>query len=192
MRNNSLKLGLFLLIIAGIAGLGIAYVNEITHPLIEQQLITNKLNSFQEVYVGAEKIADESEKYLDGDADSILTEVNVVYEGNIPAGVIYTVEPSGYNGKIQLLAGFDIATKQITAIKVLNLSETPGLGDNAKQSFFTERFKGKSAEKNLEIVKKEPVEGNQVLAITSATITSKAVANGVNAARQHFMDNFIK
>jgi electron transport complex protein RnfG len=188
--RKALKLGLFLCIVAGIAGFAISYVNEFTRPLIEQQMEAKKLSSFQEVYPGIEEIKDESSKYLSSNADPLLTEVNVVYRENTPVGVIYMVEPSGYNGKIQLLVGIDISDKKITAIKVLSQSETPGLGSQAEESFFRDRFQGKSMGKQLEVVTKEPVGDNQILAITSATITSKAVISGVNVARQHFLDNF--
>ena len=187
-----LKLGLFLCIVAGIAGLSISYVNGVTYPIIQEQMEKEKLASFQEVYPGAGEVKDESSTYLKSSSDSTLTEVNVVYQENKPVGVIYTTEPVGYGGVIQLLVGMDIAGKDITAIKVLSQTETPGLGTNAQKSFFTDRFKGKAAESMLEVVTKEPVGDHQVLAITSATITSKAVNVGVNAARQHFLDNFIE
>ncbi|MGI6144588.1 MAG: FMN-binding protein [Clostridia bacterium] len=190
--RNILKLGLFLCIVAGIAGLSISYVNGITYPIIQEQIEKEKLASFQEVYPGTGEVKDESNTYLGGNSDSILTEVNVVYQENNPVGVIYMAEPVGYSGVIQLLVGMDIAKKEITAIKVLSQTETPGLGTNAQKSFFTDRYKGKSAESVLEVVTKEPVGDNQILAITSATITSKAVTEGVNAARQHFLDNFIE
>lgn len=190
--RNTLKLGLFLLVVAGIAGFAIAYVNGITHPIIEQQMLENKLNSFKEVYAEAEKVEDESSKYLNSSTDPVITGVNVVYKNDQTVGAIYLVEPSGYGGKIQVMAGFDIASKKITAIKVLSQTETPGFGAKSQEPSFTDRFKGKTAEKPLEIVKNEPVADNQVLAITSATITSKAVASGINAARQHFADNFAK
>ena len=188
--RNILKLGLFLCIIASIAGWSISYVNGITYPLIQEQLEKEKLAGFQEVYPGAGEVKDESNTYLSSNSDSILTEVNVVYQENNPVGVIYIAEPVGYGGVMQLLVGIDINGKDITAIKVLSQTETPGLGTNAQKSFFTDRFKGKSAGSMLEVVTKEPVGDNQVLAITSATITSKAVTDGVNAARQHFLDNF--
>ena len=141
--RKALKLGLFLCIVAGIAGLAIAYVNDLTQPLIEQQMEAKKLNSFQEVYPEIEEVKDESEQYLNSNTDPLLTEVHVIYQANTPVGVIYMVEPSGYNGKIQLLVGADILDKKITAIKVLSQSETPGLGSQATESFFRSRFQGK-------------------------------------------------
>lgn len=188
--RNSIKLGVFLLIVAGLAGFALAYINGITHPIIEQQMLEEKINSYKEVYSQAEEIKNESAKYLDGSENPLITEVNVAYKNNNPVGVIYGVEPSGYSGKIQILAGFDIADKKITAIKVLSQSETPGLGAKSSEKFFWDRYKDKDANNPLEVVKKEPVQDNQVLAITAATITSKAVTEGVNAAREHFIANF--
>jgi electron transport complex protein RnfG len=190
--RNILKLGVFLLLISGIAGLGIAYVYQLTGPLIEEQLVTEKANSLLEVYPEGDVIADESAKYLDSKTDPVINGLHIAYEDNNPVGAIYLVEPSAYNGTIQLMVGFDMATRKTTGIKILSQAETPGLGANAEDSFFTDRFKGKSIEEPLEVVKQEPAGDNQILAITSATITSKAVANGVNIARAHFTENFVQ
>lgn len=187
--RNIIKLGLFLLVVSGAAGFGISYVNGFTAPLIAEQMQQEKVNSFREVYPEAQEIKDESEKYLQ-DPNSLIKEVNVAYTEGNPSGVIYTVEPSGYGGKIQALVGFDIAAQKITGVKVLSHSETPGLGARAGEAFFQDRFKDKSAAQAIEIVKKEPAAGNQVMAITAATVTSKAVASGVNAAREDFLKNF--
>ncbi len=46
---------------AAIAGLAIAYVHQFTQPLIDQQLLEEKLRSFREVFSQAEEIIDETE-----------------------------------------------------------------------------------------------------------------------------------
>lgn len=188
--RNILKLGLFLLIVAGLAGFGIGYVNNITSPLIATQERENKIKSFKEVYPQAQEVKDETDKYVAEKEGSIISEVNTAYVESKPAGVIYTVVPSGYNGKVTTMVGFDIGSKKITAIKVLSHTETPGLGAKASESSFADRFKGKSASNPIGVVKQEPVKDDEVIAITAATITSKAVAAGVNAAREHFMEHF--
>lgn len=190
--RNIIKLGIFLLLISGLAGLGIGYVNGLTQPLIAEQAETNKLNSLKEVYPQAEQIKDETEKYISDSSNQIIREVNIAYVKGAPAGVIYTVEPKGYSSVIKTLVGFDIATKKITSVKVISQSETPSLGSRSVENFFSDRFKGKMANEPVVIVKREPIQGNQVLAITAATVTSKAVAGGVNAARENFVKNFTK
>lgn len=190
--RDIVKLGIVLMLIAGIAGLGLAYMNDITKPIIADQRQQAKLEGLNEVYPGADEIKDKTAEYVTGDIDPIVTEVNVAYKAGVPAGVIYTVEPSGYSGIDKTLVGFDINSKTVTAIKVLSHTETPGLGAQCTEPWFQDRFKGKSAEQELEVVKLEPVGDNQILAITASTITSKAVTTGVNAARAHFMDAFVK
>ncbi|HOP39960.1 MAG TPA: RnfABCDGE type electron transport complex subunit G [Geobacteraceae bacterium] len=186
------KLSIFLLVIAGIAGLGVGYVNSMTEPLIIKQALQAKINSFKEIYPQGEEVKDESAQYLKADTNPLIKEVNVAYIGGKPSGVIYLVEPKGYGGVIKILAGFDIAAKKVTAIKVLSQTETPGLGAKSKDSFFQDRYKDKIADTSLEVTKTRPTKDNQIQAITASTITSKAVTSGVNAARENFMCNFAK
>jgi electron transport complex protein RnfG len=188
--RDILKLGFFLLVISAIAALGVGYVNTLAEPLIAQQILQTKLNGFKEVYPQSDKVEDESSRYLGGEKVSLIKEVNIAYRNGVPAGVIYAVESKGYSGPISLLAGFDIATGKLTAIKVLSQKETPGLGAKAKEPAFQDRYKGKVATAELEVTKSVPVRDNQIQAITASTITSRAVTTGVNAARVHFVAHF--
>jgi electron transport complex protein RnfG len=190
--RDIIKLALFLLIVAGIAGAGLSYVNGLTGPLIEKQILQQKIDGFKEVYPLGDKVENESAKYLNDPNDPGLKEVNIAYRNGAPAGVIYAVESKGYSGPITLLVGFDIATAKITAIKVLSQRETPGLGAKAQESGFQDRYKNKNSAEALEVTKKAPAKENQIEAITASTITSKAVTNGVNLAREHFIAQFAK
>jgi electron transport complex protein RnfG len=186
------KLSVFLLIVAGVAGAGLSYVNGLATPLIAEQIRQNKINSFKEVYPQSDKVENESAIYLKDAHDPALKEVNIAYRNGIPAGVLYAAETKGYSGTISVLAGFDIATAKITAIKVLSQTETPGLGAKAKDRFFQDRYKDKNTAVPLEVTKTAPVKESQIQAITASTITSKAVTKGVNAAREHFTAHFAK
>jgi len=188
--RDIIKLAVFLLVTSGIAGLGVGYVNTLTNPLIEKQILKAKIASFKEVYPLSDEVKDETASYLKPDKKSLLKEINMAYRKGVPAGVLYTVETKGYSGPITLLAGFDIATGKLTAIKILSQSETPGLGAKSKDKFFQERFREKNSATPLEVTKQAPVKENQIQAITASTITSKAVTKGVNAAREHFLAGF--
>lgn len=184
------KLSLFLLVVAGVAAAALTYVNSLAGPLIEKQILQAKIDSFKEVYPAGEKVENESAAYLKDPHDPMVKEVNIAYRAGLPAGVLYLVESKGYSGAISLLAGFDIATARITAIKVLSQRETPGLGAKAKESKFQDRYKEKGTELPLEVTKGPPSKENEIQAITASTITSKAVTKGVNAAREHFLAHF--
>ena len=74
-----------------------------------------------------------------------------------------------------MMVGVDLEGT-VTGISILSLSESPGLGANAKEAWFQDQFVGMTAPVAVE------KDGGQVQAITSSTITSRAVSNGVNAA----------
>lgn len=190
--RNIVKLGLYLLIVGALAGLGVSYVNQLTDPIIAQRNSEAKLAGLQEVFPGAETVEDETDNYLDGSSPPEIKEVNIAYKGGEPVGVIYTVEPAGYSGPISTMVGFDIEKKEITRIKIISQSETPGLGALCVEPWFAEMFQGKDATVPLEVTKTEPAEENQIVAITASTITSEAVTNGVNLAREHFLEHFAK
>ncbi len=92
-------------------------------------------------------------------------------------GYVLPVVQRGYDGNIHMTLGVDKAFS-VVDYKILKDRETPGLGAKAKEPFFRERFKGKT--KDQLDVDKVPVEG-KILAITGATITSRAIANGIKS-----------
>ena len=71
----------------------------------------------------------------------------------------------------------------ITGIEILSHAETPGLGANATGEAFKSRFVGKAGELTVD---KNSNDGQNIQAITAATITSKAVVSAVNAALAEF------
>jgi electron transport complex protein RnfG len=92
-------------------------------------------------------------------------------------GYAIQVSPSGFAGPVDMMVGVDNEGK-ITGISVISHTETAGLGaiaaaNNAKGEAFRGQFEGLSGELSV---------GNEIDAISGATITSKAVTAGVNAA----------
>lgn len=88
--------------------------------------------------------------------------------------------PEGYGGRIELLVGVD-ADGRVTAVRVLDHRETPGLGDGieAARSDWSEQFSGRS-------LGDPPPEGWTVApdggafdALTGATISARAVVEAV-------------
>ena len=65
------------------------------------------------------------------------------------------------------------------AIDITGQSETPGLGANCVREDFKAQFAGKKL--GISVVKRN-AKDNEIDAISSATITSKAVTKGVNDA----------
>lgn len=98
------------------------------------------------------------------------------------AGYVFTSSAKGYGGAVSVMVGID-KDGVITGIEILSHDETPGLGANSTKPEFKNRFLGKSGELT---VNKTSNDGQNIQAITAATITSKAVVNAVNAATEAF------
>ena len=86
----------------------------------------------------------------------------------------------GSQGDIHMMVGVR-ADGTVSGISFIKMSETPGLGDvankdTAKGEAFRSQFIGASG--SVAVTK----DGGEIDALSGATITSRAVANGVNAA----------
>ena len=76
---------------------------------------------------------------------------------------------------------------KISTYKKLIASETPGLGTNLSSPAFMKQFEGMDAAKPLAVKK----DGGRIEAITSATITSRAVCGAINDAKKK-MEGILK
>lgn len=73
----------------------------------------------------------------------------------------------------------------VNGYSVTSIAETPGLGMKVEEESFYSQFQGKLVD-TFNVVKSAPVADNEIEAISGATISSKAMANGVNAALTYF------
>ena len=108
-----------------------------------------------------------------------------VYEaqaGGSTAGYAIKVVASGSQGKIEMMVGVD-AEGVVTGVSIVKNSETSGIGSKVMTNMPTasgvgvlSQFEGKSAADGLLAV------GTNVDAISGATVSTRGVTNGVNAA----------
>lgn len=108
-------------------------------------------------------------------------------DGDIVAVAIESTAPDGYSGKIQLVVGIN-KDAQLTAVRVLEHKETPGLGDkiDLRISDWILGFNGKKltdSNASLWAVKKD---GGQFDQFTGATITPRAVVNAVKRTINYY------
>ncbi|QRN86335.1 FMN-binding protein [Clostridia bacterium] len=189
MDKQTFKLGLFLMLVAALAALALASINGMTAPIIASNEQIALDAAMSEVYPSSSSFVDSYADYSDSIPENIVG-LAIAEVDSTPAGVVYIVENGGYGGTIKLMVAFDIQDKVITGLRILTHNETPGLGANAKTSWFNERYLDVDATNELRVVKTEPVNPDEIQAITAATITSRAVTDGVNIARAHFLENF--
>ena len=110
-----------------------------------------------------------------------LTELYGVTNGGAEAGYVMKVSASGSQGTIVMMIGVD-ANKAITGISVVSHSETSGIGTkvvgdepNSDGVPVLDQFVGMSGAGSL-------VVGKTVTPISGATVSTKGVTKGANAA----------
>ncbi|MDR3345367.1 MAG: RnfABCDGE type electron transport complex subunit G [Oscillospiraceae bacterium] len=102
-------------------------------------------------------------------------------------GYVFITSAAGYGGDISVMTAADTGAK-VLGVKILEISETPGLGMRAQEAGFLGQFIGKLAGIS---VTKDGADTKQIQAITGATITSNAVTQAVNNALQAAGDEFL-
>ncbi len=166
-----LRLAGTLLIIAAVVALCLAAVNGVTAPIIDQ--------------LNAEKTQKAIEAVLPGGFDEELSAytdatglVSKVYKGE--NGYALEVKPSGFDNTITMMVGVDF-DGNVLGISVVSHTETAGLGAVAAATTSAgEAFRGQFVAQSGSVAVTK--DGGQVEAITGATITSRAICAGVNAA----------
>lgn len=120
---------------------------------------------------------EESGLYSLFDASAVATDEETgetfVLSGFPPVGYAFMTDGRGYGGKIGILVGLEV-DRTVRGIRIISHQETPGLGAKITQLDFLDQYAGLSTSE-LAIRR----DGGAVDAITGATISSRAVADGV-------------
>lgn len=168
-----LQLILSLTIISAVCAAVLAIVNNATKERIANLASLKAQNAAREVLPAGAK--DVIEPCKDPDDASITAFIGYADAAKTQA-VGYAVpgtSKKGYGGDVSLMVGLTPDHKVIT-YKVLAASETPGLGAKLGNAEFVKQFGGKTAP-SLKVKK----DGGEIDAITSATITSRAVCDAI-------------
>ena len=110
-----------------------------------------------------------------------IVEMYPMTYGGADAGYVVKVSASGSQGTITMMVGVD-ANKAITGISVISHSETSGIGTkvvgnepNSAGEPVLDQFIGMSGSGSL-------VVGKNVIAVSGATVSTKGITMGANAA----------
>lgn len=167
-----LTLTLFLIttIVAGLLGL----VNYVTADTIAEQIAQKAENAMRQV------LEADSYEPLDVPEESAVT---AAYRAG-DRGYVVRVAPNGFGGAIDMMVGVDVSGA-VTGVAIVSQSETASLGANCTREDFRAQFTGKTG--TLSVSK----DGGEIEALTGATVTSRAVTEGVNTALE-FVQEVLK
>ena len=167
-------------IVAGLLGL----VNKVTEPNITAANKAKTEAAMQQVVADPEGSTFSDALEITGDmtaaaasAGASVTEAYEVQSGGAPAGYALKVVASGSQGNIEMMVGVD-AEGTVTGVSIVKNSETSGIGSKVmnNENGVLDQFIGKSAADGTLTV------GKNVDAISGATVSSRGVTTGVNAA----------
>lgn len=177
-ENSAIRMILTLVVIAVcVAGI-MSAVNSVTAPVIAENAVKELNAALAEVID-----ADSFERV----AESEKGELYSAKKGGEEVGACVVWFTPGYGGDIKVLTGVSNSL-EVTGVRILEHSETPGLGANADNASFKEQFGGKK--KGIGVKKNSPGE-NDIQAISGATITSRAVTEAVNMSLDE-VEKYIK
>lgn len=189
-KNPIVKDAMILTVITLVAGVCLGFVYEVTKAPIAQAQEAARQAAYAEVFESADHF-EEMEGFESGSAtklvqnsgynDDEITQCLEAHDAdeNLLGYVITVVSHAGYGGDITFSVGIT-NDGQLNGYSITDISETAGLGMKATESEFMDRFKDLPAA-ILEVTKGDPGE-NEILAISGATITSRAMTYGVDAA----------
>ncbi len=188
--NKIIKNTILLFIITLVSGILLGAVYEITkEPRAKQEEIA-RTKAYKNVFSDADSFEDFEYDQSDmaaclkeGGYDEASALIESIVEAKSASGdslgyIITVTDKKGYAGDITFTLGIK-NDGTINGIAFLKLEETAGMGMKAKDDAFKDQFSDLSAVSyNTE---PDAFDSNGIDAISGATITTKAVSNGVSA-----------
>ena len=155
----------------------------LTNNVTADQIAENEAQSKQESMFSVLPEADHFEQVFEGVDDMYI---GLDQDGN-EVGYAISTATQGYGGQVKVMTG--IKDGVIIGVDVFyNDDETPGLGKNTSNESFRDQYKGLTTDSAIS-VSKDSSEGQTVDAVTSATISSRAVTKAVNQALKIYNEN---
>ena len=186
MTNDIVKPALVLLVVAMVSGLCLSVVYAVTREPAAQRMAETVAIAITRVFPeGGDIVASEG---FEGDAE--IFQLQYIQRDGTTVGYAIGSRFMGFGGVISLLVGIN-TDGEITGMDVLQHSETPGFGGNLTQPWFTEQFIGKYGHLIYLPAGTEPEDtgSDEVVSLTSATSTTRAVLQAVNNALTYFEQN---
>jgi Na+-translocating ferredoxin:NAD+ oxidoreductase subunit G len=178
MKKDIIKLGLALALFAAGACVALAMVYTITKPAIDGHEARNLAASLKDIFPEADDFVDVNGQLVSSDPAVSITGAWKATKGDAILGVALRTLGKSYGGDAAMLVGVG-TDRRIAGIRILVLSDTPGLGANATSpAYFVDKsskttFPGQFTDKPVS----DPFEvKNDIVAITASTITSKALS----------------
>jgi len=170
-----------LLIICVAGTVLMAFTDGITKDRIAENAVIEERENQKTVMPDAENFSEEPLDISFG--DTVYTYKTAFGKSGDIMGYVFKTWAKGYSGSIIVMTGV-LTDGTVSGVNILQITETPGLGMNAKNENFLKQYFGLSGKINMSAGGIKPE--NSIDILTGATITSKAVTDAVNTALELF------
>lgn len=176
MKSDVVRMGITLLVVGVVAAVGLGLTYTVTKSKIEAYDRQIEAKASLAAMPGLTSTSQlEEDQVLEAKAQEVEG-VEKVFKSD--KGYIFRINSKGYGGPLVLAVGVDLSGK-IVGVAVVASKETVGVGSKVLEDENLKRWVGKTSKDKL-------VVGEDVQAVTGATITSKAVNGQVQKALQAY------
>ncbi len=170
--RDIIKPAFSLVIICAVITFFVALTYNVTKDTIRHRQLEELYSAMAEVLPDGKSFNEITNEFINGENGDI--KIDGVYESN--AGMVFSLLTPGYGGDVAVIIGIS-SNGEISGVRLGSNNETPSLGKQAEETFFTSRFDKISTNDNI---------AGSVDSISGVTITSTAVKNAVQAACGHY------
>lgn len=168
--------GFKLLLITLVSAALLAFINSVTEPIIEK----NKQKALEDALAAV---------VISGNAGEFHTIENKTVSGYYPvnengeiSGYVLRLVGEGYGGDLIILASYNMSG-MVEKVKLLENSETPGLGKEAEKDEYMKVLEGTGQDISVPVWKSE-LPQNKVEAISGASVTWYGLSQAVRAGSE--------
>ena len=155
-----IKLVLVLTAICTGIALLLSVVNSVTKDKIAENIAKQQETAIFTIFENGNS----TEEYVTADGETVY----IVYKDGEAIGYCVNASGTGFGGEVQVMVGLK-SDKSVFGIKIVSMSETPGIGTKVQGESFLGQFVGNSGQSDADI-------------ISGATFSSKAVIEAVDYA----------
>lgn len=163
VMKDFVKPTLVLSLICLVVAASLVFTYELTLPIIQA-------NQNREADEARRVVLPEADSFTKVELSEKLDGAIECYKADNGAGYVITAQAKGFGGDMSVMVGMD-SNGKITGVKLLDNSETPGLGSKTGEEAHTSKYVGKTSETL-----------GEVTAVSGATVSSNAMKKAVEIA----------
>jgi electron transport complex protein RnfG len=171
--------GAKLFVICAVAAAALGGINAVTEPVIVQRKIMELQQALDELARDAETGVGVAVQ----DNPDIRMRYPVTKQGEA-VGLILDLRGVGYGGDMKVLARYD-SDGTIEAARLMEDSETPGLGKRAENPAYMDKFIGSGSADKPVPVRKDALSPGEADAVSGATITFMGIAKALDEGARY-------